>query len=204
MKAEVTPENEVKMGQLKRAEEASVKEQDIYREIIDKHRKKGNKGDIASDVQKGGVFRLHSVMRGCKCPPDVKDRRSLLNIEKNECYIDKELKKISDKRVRAGVYFLNEVIEHTQRIRSMAVFSERVGPLIGPGEELFSLWAKRTVADQLINEAKALKKKEAEDLLLSLVSVLDGLMDLQLEHWPQTIDFGSIAHENLDCGDNKV
>lgn len=175
---------------LEKAKIASLKEQDQYCELIEKAVKSGSDGDIADKVKSGGPDALYKVMEGCSFPPDYEDRKKFLKIHDGRILIHTELDKIPDKGIRTRIFFLNDLIEHTQRLRSMAVFSEHVGPLRGPGQQLFHFWSKRSSLQIMHKEAIALGKDAEAKKLVMLPGLMDIMVEQILEEWPKELDLG--------------
>ncbi len=139
----------------------------------------------------GGWVHLISVvtlkaMTDCKYQPKPGDRRHYLKVNWDEELSHFRLQKIKDKKIRITTYFTNQVIEHTQRLRSMAMFVERVGPLQGKGGMLYNLWSKNAALKIMLEESIEMGKEKESELIQQLCKANDNVAQLFLEiEWDQ-------------------
>lgn len=160
-------DKEATIQALKQADEAFLKEQDHYIEVIDRVNK--NTGvDESVDICGGCLDTFFATMNDCSYPPHPGDRESWLEIQHNETLPKLKLNKIVDNDIRMKTYFLNETAEHTQRIRAMAMFSERVGPIDGWLAPLFYFWCQWSALTIIFSEACEMEHKSTSKLDLML------------------------------------
>ncbi|NTV12825.1 MAG: hypothetical protein HGA96_02635 [Desulfobulbaceae bacterium] len=166
---------------LKRAKAATEEEQDRYRVIIDNSMKPGAAKELNKQILAGGWKSILLTMQDCCHPPTHQERQKTLNIEWAQELKHTKLNKISDEDIRHRTYFLNETIEHTQRLRSMAMFIERIGPLKDFGELLFCFWGKRSSLMILQDEAVLMGKEAEAESARKLCKAIDGITDIFID-----------------------
>ncbi|MGW8159961.1 MAG: hypothetical protein ACWGKN_15955 [Desulfoprunum sp.] len=184
--------NETILLALSNANEASQKEQDHYRQIIDRALQEGKEGDIAAKVKSSGVEALHRIMKDCVFPPDHEERKSFLDIGDGQTLVGLGLAEVNDMKIRTHLFFLNEVIEQTQRLSAMAKFSERVGPLKGPGAQVFHFWARWSSVRALQKEATKLGRSAEAEMAGRFGKGLELILGRLLEIWPEQLDLGPL------------
>lgn len=183
MKGKTKSEYDSVRQMLMKAREATEREQDGYRDIIHTSIKDRNEGELVEAVKSGGFKGLNKIMKGYRCPPTIEERKSFLNVDDGQLFVTTALKKIPDTGIRSYMYHLNEVIEHTQRLRAMARFSKCVSPLKGPGRQLFHFWTRKSIVEILLLEANKLGKIDEIEMLKKLLEGLDMVISAQLECW---------------------
>ena len=145
---------------LRKARAASMEEQKRYVEIINKAIAAKNESKVKEEFWEGGWPSILKVMEDCEFPPTPGLRKDFLHVDWNEELNHLKLQKIEDEEIQSVTYFLNEVVEHTQRLRSMAVFYERVGSLHNAGGFFFDVWSLRSKVRVMLAEATEIGKEE--------------------------------------------
>lgn len=173
---------------LKRAELASLDEQDRYREIIEDD-SKAQSPVMKDNFIEYGWDALNTAMADCCHPPISDERLRLLKVNYDQELNRIKLEQILDKDVRFTTHFLNEIVEHTQRLRSMAKFIERVGTLQGKAGLIFGFWCNWSSYQVLHAEALEMGKQDAAEGLLQLSEATAGLIDLFLK---EDLGFGDL------------
>jgi hypothetical protein len=168
---------------LDRAKRATLDEQDFYREIIDKSEKSDFDEEKIQKLIAGGWDAVCKIMKDCSYPPDSDERKRFLKIGYDQDPNSIKLEKICDTDVRNKTFFLNLIIEHTQRIRSVAMFVERIGPLKGLGARLFSFWVMRTSVQAIHDEAVLMGMDDAVKATRQWCEATDKLADMVLRDW---------------------
>jgi len=131
-------------------------------------------------------------MKDCVFPPDHEDRKSFLDIGQEQTLVGLGLAEVHDMKIRTHLFFLNEVVLQTQRLRSMAKFSERVGPLKGPGAQVFHFWAKWSSVRALQEEANKLGRSAEAEMAGRFGMGLELILERLLEIWPEQFDLGPL------------
>lgn len=139
---------------------ASMEEQKHYVKIIKKAIDEKNESKVKEEFWEGGWASILKVMEDCEFPPPPGHRKDFLHVEMNEELNRLKLQKIEDEEIRHATYFLNEIVEHTQRLRSMAMFYERVGSLHNAGGFFFDIWSLRSRVRVMLAEATEMGKGE--------------------------------------------
>lgn len=195
MKAKNT-HKEIAINALKFAEEASLKEQEGYLKIIEKKRTNGLSRPHKPDLSWQEVLIL---MKGCCYPPISGERKLFLNINFDEILSRIKLEGIKDVDIRHRTYFLNELMEHTQRIRSMAMFASRVGTVDGEGGIVFAIWSKRASLEIIHAEAIEMGKTEEAESATGFIEAFDLLGSMVIEAWGETAEDGATVDELLEA-----
>lgn len=169
------------LNALKEATEATIQEQDVYRNIIDKNEKTGLM-DHHPGLCKGGWKEVLSVMGDCRFPPYDEERNRFLNLGHDQSLHYIKLQEIEDFDIRAMTYFLNRTIEQTQRLHAMAMFCKRLGHLRGRGN-IFGGWARRSAIGILKQEAEEMGMKAEAKTIGQILKSDDGIGDFFLEIW---------------------
>ena len=181
---------------LKEAKGRTLEEQDHFRSIVDESMKQEGVNLDKPNLVEGGSEELIEKMKDCVYPPDDDERSGLLNLDWNQTLQQLKLNEIKDKDVRGYVYHLNRTLEHTQRIRAMAMFSERICTLDNDGKRLFKSWAKYSSCEILYQEAVEMGLKDEQLILTAWLLSLPIIMDAQasedrkviVERWRQATD----------------
>ena len=151
--------------------------QDYYRKIVEESLRQENANQAKPFLVQGGGKELLERMKGCVFPPDNEERREALKLNWDQTLQHIKLSRIKDKDVRGCASHLNRVTEGTQRLRALAVFSDRICPLDADGERLFHLWAKYSSCTKLHQEAVEMGLEGEKEVLAAWLSVLPMLMD---------------------------
>jgi hypothetical protein len=171
---------------LKRAREASIQEQDGYRKIFEMEREEPFEA-IKERVRTDGWKAILKIMKDCGFPPVNEDRKKHLGLEWDQTLNRIKLNKIRDKDIRSGTYFLNEFMEHTQRLRSMAIYIQAVGTMYGRWGVVFDYWASRQSLLILKDEALQMGMDEKVNILEQVVNAIDEIADIIFEDvWTDT------------------
>lgn len=165
---------------LERARKATMEEQDRYCEIIEKSLKLDANEGINQKILTGGWKAVLKVMQDCCYPPVHEERERFLNISWEQEPSRIKLEEISDKDIRYKAYFLNSTIEHTQRLRAMAMFVEGIGSLKGLGAILFRLWSHNSSLHIIYSEAVQMGKNAEAELIREWCSAIDKAADILL------------------------
>lgn len=163
---------------LKKAEQKSLTEQDQYREVIDRSIGPEGSKDIHKQYLKGGWKQITKAMDDCTFPPKPGDRKQYLKVDWNEEINRIRLQKIKDEDIRCTTHFANEFFEHTQRLRSMALFVERIGTLQGRGGMLHFLWSKNSSLYIMKEEAVLMGKDEEAKMIQQICNANDAFAQL--------------------------
>ena len=123
---------------------------------------------------------LSDAMAGESYPPTWEDRKEHLNQERKEFPMQIKISTIEDKDIRFHTHFLNEVVEHSHRIRSMANFCEILGA--SPKDSkvcfLFSLWVDHNICTQLSNEQLEVGHAERGETLKQVAMASAEVFDI--------------------------
>lgn len=165
---------------LHKARAASIEEQNRYREIIKKAFDANNESTVREEFWEGGWASILKVMEDCEFPPLPGGRKDFLHVEMDGELNRLKLQKIEEEEIRYATCFLNEVVEHTQRLRSMAMFYERVGSLCNAGGFLFSIWCMRSRVWIMHAEAIEMGKEEEFKGFKELCDLFEEMADLTL------------------------
>jgi hypothetical protein len=186
MEKEKPGRKEVILAGLIKACDATKEEQSRYREIID--RSTAEASDAAkAKVSVEGWKAVLDMMQGCHYSPYHEDWKKHLGIEWDQTPNQKKLGQIRDIDIRGRTYFLNELVKHTQRVRSMAMFVERIGTLHGKWGGVFDYWAYRASLVIIQDEAKQMGMKERGKVLGRVINASDKIADIIFEDvWNDT------------------
>ena len=163
---------------LKEAIAKSLEEQDHYYKIVTESLKQKNANQSKPFFVQGGGKELLEKMKGCVFPPSDEERREALKLNWDQTLQHLKLSRIKDQDVRVCASHLNRVTEGTQRLRAMALFSDRICPLDADGERLLHFWAKYSSCTVLHQEAVELGLEVEKEVLMAWLSVLPKLMDV--------------------------
>ena len=146
-------EKNKKIAALKVANDNTLVEQDFHRERIETMGKIGNK-NYYKELPSIGWDGVSSAMQDECSPPCSQERKKYLDQNWDEIPTRLQLENIEDTDIRSHTYFLGEVVEHTQRIKSIAKFLEVLNA--SPDDRfcdlLYTYWVKHNVCTQLANE----------------------------------------------------
>ena len=139
---------------LKRTAQKALEEQDRWRERIDAMKGIGSM-DVTDRLVELGWKGIRRLMEGEYSPATHQDREKIRGLSWEDEPFRVRLSQIEDERVRVNLYFLNEIIEQHQRIRSIARFLEVVGahPESRGANRAFAWWKRHSVYEQLAHEA---------------------------------------------------
>lgn len=166
------------LDHLKKLREASGEEQDRYCEIIERRLKSDATEGVIQNKFHGGWKAVLKVMQNCTYPPEHGDRERYLKINRDQELNHAKLEGINDSSIRTATYFLNEMVEHTQRIRAMATFIEQVGPLEGREGTFFQLWAYISKLQIIFAEAVQMGKVQEAESIQQLITATDMSTDM--------------------------
>lgn len=172
---------------LKAAIAKRIEEQDYYRHIIEESIKHGGATEGRLCLVEGGSDELIDKMKDCVFPPCDGERKDVLKLQWDQTLQHQKLSRIKDKDVRGCASHLHRITEHTQRIRSMAVFSDRICPLDEDSGRLFGSWARYISYRVLLQEAIDLGLDRQRQVLSAWLSALPIIMDLQAGEERNTI-----------------
>jgi len=167
---------------LKVANDNTLIEQDFHRERIDIMEKIGNK-NYYKELPSIGWNGVSSAMQDECSPPCSQERKKYLDQNWNEIPTRLQLEKIEDTDIRIHTYFLGEVVEHTQRIRSIAKFLEvlNASPDDGFCNFLYNYWVKHNVCTQLANEQLEMGNEEKAAKMKVNANVMGKVFDIFAE-----------------------
>lgn len=174
-------EKEQILQYLKRAEEATIEEQDRYRAIIARTEDSEASEGLNQNILGGHLESISKIMQDCHYPPEYDERKRFLKISCEQEPNRIKLEKIRDEDIRYRTQLLNGMIEHTQRIRAMAMFAERVGSLKGLMAIVFKLWSESSSLQIIYSEAVQMGKDTEAQLILQECTAKAKVADLLLQ-----------------------
>ena len=165
---------------LKKAHDAVLKEQGRYRDIIDRAEEYKTSKATKEKLLSGRWKAFLEIMQDCSYPPDDEDRKKHLHLEPGQTLFYKKLDKINDKLIRSMTQYLNGVVEQTQRLRSMAMYLERIGNFDALELMPYYIWVMRATELSLYNEAVELGMDERAESAMQYINITDKAADLVL------------------------
>lgn len=145
------------------AYENTLKEQDIHRERIEVMKEKGTK-DYLEKLPSMGWKGVNEAMSGECYPACDQDRLEYLNQHCDDDLFYIKVCQIDDEDIRHRTYFLRDVVEHCNRIKSMAKFLEvlEASPTDHYANLLYGYWKRHNILTQLAKERCGVGDKEQE------------------------------------------
>lgn len=163
------------------AYEKVLAEQDFHRERIEAVSNVSDH-DLRVELAELGGDGIAKVMENEHWPATHQDRKKHLQQSWDEIPSRIRIDKIQDEDIRHQTYFLNEVAEHRDRIRAMAVFSEAVGSRLDHKLVylIFHFWAECKICSQLAQEQQTIDQ-EKSNMLEQNAQALETLYGLIAE-----------------------
>jgi len=172
---------------LNRAANAILEEQELYHKVVERAEEYITDDKVKQKLLSGGWKAVLDIMADCSCPPDDDEREKHLMLSKDKFLHNVKLAEIRDGLVRGMAGYLTGIAEHTQRMRSMAMFVERIGTLHGKWGGVFDYWAYRASLVIIQDEAKQMGMKERGKVLGRVINASDKIADIIFEDvWNDT------------------
>ena len=175
MKIKVKSEKEQIIHALDLAYEKVLAEQDVYRDSIEAVIGVSDDEVNAKLVELGGAGILE-IMKDERNPPCSQERQDILNQSWDEVPSRIRIDTIEDKDIRSQTYFLNEVAEHRDRIKAIAVFCEAL--CINRDNKhaglVFRFWTQYSVYHLLAEEQKGV----SEEVHISMCEMAQAMKEV--------------------------
>ena len=178
MKIKVKSEKEQISHALDIAYEKVLAEQDVYRDRIEAVIEVSDDKVNAKLVELGGAGILE-IMKDERHPPSSQERQDILNQSWEEIPSRIRIDTIEDKDIGCQTYFLNEVAEHRDRIKAIAVFCEAL--CINRDNKhaglVFRFWTQYSVYHLLAEEQKGVSE-EVHKLMCEMAQAMKEVIDI--------------------------
>jgi len=150
-------------------------EQDVYRARMDVITDLSD-DEVIAKLQKLGGEGIAEIMKNECYPPTWQNREKHLQQTWEEIPSKLKIDRIQDKDIGFKTHMLNEIVEHTARIRAGTVFCEAIGTKKGNkcAGLIFHFWVEHSVLTQLAEEQKYVD----EETSLSLRQYAESIKSL--------------------------
>ena len=140
------------LNAIRKAKEARLKEQDIYRETINAAMESSITDEHSQQFQALTVEDIDAHMADMYWPPTSQDWDKFKGLKWDQIPRRKVIDKIPDKDIASAIYFYHEIYDHTMRIKASARFYSLSGASNNSNSIYFSIWTLMSMLDTMNHE----------------------------------------------------